>query len=873
MKRIQGTLLSHLVLIVLMASVPSLALLVAYIWQEQDSGLKQTQQSAEAAVATLASEQMALITSTKRYLQRLASFPEIQQPAQPACSRFLGKVLSLSEEYLNLGVPLPNGELVCNAMPMQGRVNVSDRNYFRQTLRTRDFAIGEFQIDRAANQASINFSYPVIDQKTGKLVGVAVAVVSTAWWSQRLAESDLPDGAVALVTDANGKIIAHHPASNHEIGQFAVNHGSHKSMPGESEPGIVRLDVDASKHMVYANEYLFPVADSKPFMVSVGLPIGKWVVTTQDKLWGGIFIILLIAGLTLTLAFWVMRDNVIRPINALLGYTKSLEQGSLTQPPLPRGTREIQTLLAQIISMGQARLSVEASLRESEARFRQIAETIPEVFWVVSRDWSRFFYVNPAYEYVWQKPIASLYHEARSWFDSIMAEDRRQVLNYINQMKSTDYSNIVLPLFRIERMDGTLRWISTKGFPIHDEHGEVTSIVGIAEDVTESKQYEAELSEREAKYRLLVENAEDLVVKVDNDGRFLFVSPSYCKAFGKSEHQLLGRKFMPLVHEDDQADTADEMKKLYYPPFAVYLEHRAMTVNGWRWLGWSDKAMLDDQDHVIEIIGVGRDITQQKTAEFALRESEARYRELVDNMSDGVVVYKRIGKMADFIIKEINHAAERSVGYRREQVIGQHITEVFPGVEKLGLLKVLTEVSDSGVPARHPMGQYHDRRVKLWVENYVFKLPSEEVVAVFKDTTAERVAADALRNSEKKFRDFFENLSVGLVIADAHADIIDVNKAFSDLLEISREEALGKPMLQLLGKVQGDEDKRRTQALVDGRLDFERFQVCISERSGRDITANVSVGVIRDEDGNTVNIYGAIEDVTPLVRMFQPKTG
>lgn len=863
MKRIQGTLLSHIVLIVILAAVPSLLMLVAYIWQEQDRGLTQTQQNAETTVALLASGQKDLITRTKHYLQRLASFPEIQQPALPGCSRFLAKVLSLSDEYVNLGVALPDGELLCNALPMEGKVNVANLNYFRQALSTRDFAIGEFQIDQVAKQASVNFAYPVIDRETEKLLGVAVAVVSTAWWSQKLSEVDLPDGAVAIITDSNGRIVAHHSHSGHAVGLFAETHDFDTSIFGET--GTVAATADAGERMVFSHEYLFPIADGEPFMVSVGLPIGETLAMSQHTLWGGISIILLIMGLTLTLASWVMRVNVIRPINALLGYTRTLERGSLTQPPPPRGTREIRTLLAQIVSMGRTRLTVESNLRESEVRFRQIAETIPEVFWVVSRDWSRFLYVNPAYEHVWQRSIASLYDEPYSWIDSIMPEDRRQVLEYINQVESADYSNIVLPLFRIERKDGTVRWISAKGFPTYDESGEVASIVGIAEDVTEPKQYEVELSEREAKYRLLVEHAEDLVVKVDNEGRFLFVSPSYCRTFGRSEHQLLGRHFMPLVHEDDQADTADAMKKLYYPPFAVYLEQRAMTVNGWRWFGWSDKAMMDDKDHVMEIVGVGRDITQQKTAEFALRESEARYRELVDNMSDGVAVYQRIGKTGNFIIRDINHATEKIVNCRREQVMGRRVTEVFPGVEKLGLLNVLLEVSDSGVPAHHPIRQYQDSRMTLWVENYVFKLPSEEIVAVFKDATAEKIAVDALRNSEEKFRGFFENLSVGLVIADEHAGIIDVNRAFSEILGIKREAASGRSLFQLLGETQDEEAKRRLDTLVNGDFEYERLQLSFAVSSSHEITANVSIGVIRNEDGDMVNIYAVVEDVTALL--------
>jgi len=108
------------------------------------------------------------------------------------------------------------------------------------------------------------------------------------------------------------------------------------------------------------------------------------------------------------------------------------------------------------------------------------------------------------------------------------------------------------------------------------------------------------------------------VVKVDIEGKFQFISPSYCKKFGKKYEELIGKKFMPLVHEDDREATAEAMKSLYYPPYTAYVEQRAMTKNGWKWLAWVDTAILDENKTVVSIIGVGRDITEQKQTEEAL---------------------------------------------------------------------------------------------------------------------------------------------------------------------------------------------------------------------------------------------------------------
>ena len=157
----------------------------------------------------------------------------------------------------------------------------------------------------------------------------------------------------------------------------------------------------------------------------------------------------------------------------------------------------------------------------------------------------------------------------------------------------------------------------------------IAGIVGIFGVIYQAKanQLKAEqratiaIRESEEKYRLLVENQTDLIVKVDTEGRFQFVSLSYCHLFGKTEEALLGKSFVPLVHEDDRASTTKAMEALYQPPYTAYLEQRALTKDGWRWLGWMNTAVLDEDGNVTAIIGVGRDITERKQAEKALRES------------------------------------------------------------------------------------------------------------------------------------------------------------------------------------------------------------------------------------------------------------
>ncbi|MFA7418358.1 MAG: PAS domain S-box protein [Melioribacteraceae bacterium] len=180
-------------------------------------------------------------------------------------------------------------------------------------------------------------------------------------------------------------------------------------------------------------------------------------------------------------------------------------------------------------------------------------------------------------------------------------------------------------------------------------------------DITERKEVLTKLAESESNYRMLIENQTDLVVKVDLNGRFQFVSPSYCRTFGKAQNELLGKAFIPLVHEEDRETTLKAMEALFSQPYTVNVEQRAMTKEGWRWFSWVDTAILDNDGKVESIIGVGRDVTERKFAEQELRRSEEKFRNLIVKMPDAVYKSTHEGKFL-----EVNPAMVQMLGYKDE---------------------------------------------------------------------------------------------------------------------------------------------------------------------------------------------------------------
>jgi two-component system cell cycle sensor histidine kinase/response regulator CckA len=133
------------------------------------------------------------------------------------------------------------------------------------------------------------------------------------------------------------------------------------------------------------------------------------------------------------------------------------------------------------------REQAEAALRESEARFRQLAENVRSVFWLSDPQQQRVEYVSPAYEEVWGREARSLYERLDSLLESIHPQDRDRVGDSIERQRQGERTELE---YRILRPDGTTRWIWDRGFPIRDDEGRVYRVAGIAEDITARKRAE-----------------------------------------------------------------------------------------------------------------------------------------------------------------------------------------------------------------------------------------------------------------------------------------------------------------------------------------------------------------------------------------------
>lgn len=160
------------------------------------------------------------------------------------------------------------------------------------------------------------------------------------------------------------------------------------------------------------------------------------------------------------------------------------------------------------------------------------------------------------------------------------------------------------------------------------------------QDVTERQQAERALRESEFRYRSLVEAQAELVCRFYPDTRLTFVNEAYCQFVGKSAAALLGRSFMHLVPESSQEIALSQIAQLLKAPNEVlHTENRLVTGDGdIRWVEWISRTVTNETGDVLEIQAAGRDITERKQAELALRESEEHFRQIAEGVREAFVI-------------------------------------------------------------------------------------------------------------------------------------------------------------------------------------------------------------------------------------------
>ncbi|AXV36806.1 MAG: hypothetical protein CIT01_00630 [Methanobacterium sp. BRmetb2] len=330
-------------------------------------------------------------------------------------------------------------------------------------------------------------------------------------------------------------------------------------------------------------------------------------------------------------------------------------------------------------------------------------------------------------------------------------------------------------------------------------------IFGIAKDVTSQKKAEISLKEKEEEYRLLIENQTDYIIKFDLDGLLRFVSPSYCEILGRIEEELLGKSFIPLLHEEDRHKTDKAIDLLYKPPYTSYIEQRVQTKNGWRWIAWAYKSIVDDNNKVTGFVGVGRDIHDQKMAQEALKESESKYRSIFENTGAMTMIFDE-----NMDISLVNSEFEKFSGYLKKEIQGLKNVSDFVVREDLSRIKGyhrLQRINPDAIPKNYEV-QLVNRKgeVKEFFATFDMIPGTRKGIISFMDITDRKVAENKIKKSLREKE---------ILLREIHHRVKNNLQIISTLLELQCDQIKDEEVMELYRE---SENRIQSIALIHENL-------------------------------------------------------
>jgi len=284
--------------------------------------------------------------------------------------------------------------------------------------------------------------------------------------------------------------------------------------------------------------------------------------------------------------------------------------------PQPEHLRLID-IATHIAAIAISRHREEGALRESEQRFREIAENIHEVFWMSDPDKRRMLYVSPAYEEIWGRSCQSLYDQPRSFLDAIHPEDRDRVIAAMPKQPEGGYDE----QYRVVRPDGSIRWIHDHAFPVLDAQGKAYRVTGVAEDITERKLAEEALRQSQERLRNIIDGLGPnmFVGLLTTEGVVLEANQQALSAAGLKQEDVLGKPveetYWFSYSEESKCKMRDSVARASRGEALRFDVQIRAAENQYIPLDFSIQPFLDDTGRVVLLVPSAIVITERKQAE------------------------------------------------------------------------------------------------------------------------------------------------------------------------------------------------------------------------------------------------------------------
>ena len=441
----------------------------------------------------------------------------------------------------------------------------------------------------------------------------------------------------------------------------------------------------------------------------------------------------------------------------------------------------------------------EAALRESETKFRQLAEHIREVFFIEDVESGQVIYISPAFEIMWGIPSERIYQNPLVWMQAIHPDDRPRAAAALPRQRRGECFDLE---YRIIRPDGELRWILTRTFPVRNSEGRIYRIVGSAEDITLRKEAEEALKNLNQELETIVEQRTAQIKQTNEQLRF----------------EILERQ---------QIETEMETRALQQ---AIIAELGQLALSG------------TDLDTLVNLLSIqvarGLKVDYGKILEVPIDENSLLTLAIASKSPPWFTLLNR-EPIAAAELPENLLSLERLL-YRKAGVSG---------------LSIAIEGKNAcfGI-----LGAYSGQKRDFTQDDIHFIRSAANVLA----TAIERQKIEFdLRASEERFRATFEQAAVGIVLGDLDGRLVKINQRFCDMVGYSQAELLTMTFMEITHPLDLESDLEYVRQVLAGTIktfSMEKRYIC---KDGKILWANLTASLARKPSGEPDYFIAAVEDI------------
>jgi len=460
------------------------------------------------------------------------------------------------------------------------------------------------------------------------------------------------------------------------------------------------------------------------------------------------------------------------------------------------------------------------ALAESEKKFRTLMGSTAAAIYLIQDN--NFVYINPAFEKLTGYTLAELAHIP---FWNFIHPDFREMVKEKGIRRQQGDEPPERYEFKIIIKNGKEKWVELSAASLTIQNNKLT-IMGSMFDITERKHTEEALRLSEDKFRALAESTSTIIFLIQNE-KFTYINPAFQRDTGYNMEDLASMKFWDFIHPDHRELVKTRgLQRLQGASLPSRYEIKIVAKDGQ--VKWADfSATVAILDGKMTIIGSVFDITEQKFNEAALKESEAKYRSILENIIDGYFEVDLQGNLTFF-----NNVLTTATGYTPNELQGMNYRIFIDSDNRKIIRPVLTELYENITPAKVVSYEIIKKDgTKTYIETMFSAIRDNagHIVGfrgISRDITEQKKAEEALRRNEEILRSVFNAAPVGLCIMKDRI-FQNANKAWYELFGYSASEIIGQTPRMLykseeeyerIGRELYDNVRKRGRTSVETRL-------------------------------------------------------